>query len=156
MCIHADPKRMKEKKKIITSINTPHQCPSMASKQRPSKPDWHHYTKSTHTTLTSLPSDNLLKYNSASIENYGLLRITQTMEKVSTWNETPIRRITIEKLTSKKLVNCRIQFGILNKKKTGKIEEEFQIVISFQIASMSKEETLTNSYQEIEVVSDNR
>lgn len=78
------------------------------------------------------------------------------MEKVSTWNETPIRRITIEKLTLKKLVNCRIQFGILNKKKTGKIEEEFQIVISFQIANMSKEETLTNSYQEIEVVSDNR
>lgn len=78
------------------------------------------------------------------------------MEKVSTWNETPIRRITIEKLTSKKLVNCMIQFGILNKKKTGKIEEEFQIVISFQMANMSKEETLTNSYQEIEVVSDNR
>ena len=78
------------------------------------------------------------------------------MEKESTWNETPIRRITIEKLTSKKRVNCMILLGILNKKKTGKIEEAFQIVISFQTANMSKEETLTNSYQEIEVVSDNR
>jgi hypothetical protein len=96
MCIHADPRRINEKKKIITSINIPHQYPSIASKQRPSKPDLHHYTQTTISIHTLLSSDNLLKYNSASIKNYRITIKTKTMKGGSTWNETPLRRITTE------------------------------------------------------------
>lgn len=39
-----DPNKTKEKKKINTSITTPHQWPSIASRHRPSNPDLHHYS----------------------------------------------------------------------------------------------------------------
>ena len=74
-----------------TSITIPHQYLSIASRQRPSKPDSHHYTKQQYYQLTEGAASNFSRYKLESIilNNYSLKKTILYNSHVD--SETPYR-----------------------------------------------------------------